>query len=96
MASGLFVVSAAFVAVTAAIATGDLAWQALDDVAAQRALILYVLGLVHGVLLAVACAWLARHPALAGRCCVATKFGETLDADDGSTRVDHTPAACER
>ena len=52
MASGLFVVSAVFVAVTAAIATGDLAWQALDDVAAQRALILYVLGLVHGVLLA--------------------------------------------
>ena len=49
---GLFVLSAVFVAVTAAIATGDLAWQALDDVAAQRALILYVLGLVHGVLLA--------------------------------------------
>ena len=48
----LFVLSAVFVAVTAAIATGDLAWQALNDVAAQRALILYVLGLVHGVLLA--------------------------------------------
>ena len=32
----LFVVSAVFVAVTAAIATGDLAWQALDDVAALQ------------------------------------------------------------
>ena len=38
MASGLFVVSAVLVAVTAAIATGDLAWQALDDVAAVRAI----------------------------------------------------------
>ena len=81
MASGLFVVSAVFVAVTAAIATGDLAWQALDDVAAQRALILYVLGLVHGVLLAASL--LARRAA------------PTRDAAPGTdATIEATPLKC--
>ena len=81
MASGLFIVSAVFVAVTAAIATGDLAWQALDDVAAQRALILYVLGLVHGVLLAASL--LARRAA------------PTLAAAPGTdATIEATPLKC--